>query len=96
MSELGSNANGVRKAIEKFQRYAQIPVTGKMDDATKAKLTGPRCGAKDTEPTNVVQGVAISFRDMRRRKRYVQQGSTWKKTVMLTKTSFQGWKLKGK
>ncbi|CAB4008317.1 matrix metallo ase-14 isoform X4, partial [Paramuricea clavata] len=56
-----------KNAIGEFQAYAKLPVTGVMDEATVAMLTGPRCGARDTEKTPS------------RLKRYVKQGSTWKK-----------------
>jgi hypothetical protein len=88
MTDLVSHAHTADAAIRKFQRYAQLPVTGKMDRATKRKLTGPRCGAQDFRPiTPKVAGLAVrgipvaSFRDMRRKKRYVQQGTKWQKQV---------------
>jgi hypothetical protein len=61
-----------RTAIEEFQAYAKLPVTGVMDEGTIAKLTGPRCGESDT-------GKSSS-----RLKRYVKQGSKWKKMVILS------------
>jgi hypothetical protein len=60
-----------KNAIGEFQAYAKLPVTGVMDEATVAMLTGPRCGARDTEKTPS------------RLKRYVKQGSTWKKMVIM-------------
>ena len=90
MSDLVSHAHAASDAIRKFQRYAHLPVTGKMNRATKRKLTGPRCGAKDFRPTTsnvaafALSGVPVgSFRDMRRKKRYVQQGTRWQKQVIL-------------
>ena len=89
MSDLVAHAQVTDSAIRKFQRYAQIPVTGKMDRKTKRKLTGPRCGAKDFRPTTpsvsalTLHGLPVaSFRDMRRKKRYVQQGTKWRKQVI--------------
>ncbi|XP_028398599.1 matrix metalloproteinase-14-like isoform X2 [Dendronephthya gigantea] len=88
MTSVISHAHTADAAIRKFQRYAQLPVTGKMDLATKRKLTGPRCGAQDFKPTSSVIGQAVSgvpvgsFRDMRRRKRYVQQGTKWRKQTV--------------
>ena len=61
--------NKKKTAIEEFQAYAKLPVTGLMDEATIAKLTGPRCGDRDTENTPP------------RLKRYVTQGTKWKKLV---------------
>ena len=89
MSDVVSHAHAADTAIRKFQRYAQLPVTGKMDGATKRKLTGPRCGAQDVRPTTAnvaafaISGIPVpSFRDMRRKKRYVQQGTKWQKQVL--------------
>ena len=59
-----------KKAIREFQLYAKIPLTGVMDEATVAMLTGPRCGDRDT------LGSSSS-----RLKRYVKQGSKWNKLV---------------
>lgn len=60
-----------RKALETFQHYAGLLVTGKLDSATVSKLTGPRCGAKDVKQSPIS-----------RRKRFVKQGTTWKKMVL--------------
>jgi peptidoglycan hydrolase-like protein with peptidoglycan-binding domain len=60
--------NKRRTAIQEFQTYARLPVTGVLDQATFAMLTGPRCGESDTTPSRL--------------KRYVKQGSTWKKMVI--------------
>lgn len=60
-----------RQALEQFQHYAGLLVTGKMDSATEAKLTGPRCGAKDFKQIPNL-----------RRKRFVKQGTNWKKMVL--------------
>ncbi|XP_067946381.1 50 kDa hatching enzyme-like [Watersipora subatra] len=38
------------QAIRKLQRYANIAVTGEVDDATMALLDKPRCGQKDFTP----------------------------------------------
>ncbi|CAB4027427.1 matrix metallo ase-24-like, partial [Paramuricea clavata] len=63
----GTPPNKRKNAVREFQAYAKLPVTGAMDEATVAMLTGPRCGASDTAKTQS------------RLKRYVKQGSTWKK-----------------
>lgn len=61
---------GQRKsAIEKFQSYARLPVTGVMDKATIGMLTGPRCGQRDNENTPP------------RLKRYVKDNTKWNKLV---------------
>ena len=82
MSELVSGATSPEAALRDFQSYAKIRVTGKMDAATKAKLQAPRCGSKDREPSNVARGMPVNLDEMRRRKRYVQQGTMWQKTVL--------------
>lgn len=53
-----------KKAIQEFQTYAKLPLTGVMDKATIAMLTGPRCGDRDTTGNS-------------RLKRYVKQGTKW-------------------
>ncbi|XP_046847539.1 matrix metalloproteinase-15-like isoform X2 [Xenia sp. Carnegie-2017] len=87
-----SHAHSADNAIRKFQRYAKLPVTGIMDRATRKKLTGPRCGSQDFTPRGSNSGNVVgmaaraiqvsSFRDMRRKKRYVKQGSSWKKRTI--------------
>ena len=34
-------------AIKKFQEFTGLPVTGKLDEATIAKMKAPRCGMPD-------------------------------------------------
>lgn len=88
-SDLASHAYAADGAIRQFQQYAKLPVTGKMDAKTQRMLTAPRCGAQDFRPVTSsaaalsrVQGIPVrSFRDMRRKKRYVQAGTRWNKQV---------------
>ncbi|CAH1984953.1 unnamed protein product [Acanthoscelides obtectus] len=56
-----------RKAIEDFQAFAGLKVTGELDDTTKEIMTLPRCGVKDKVGTGD-----------NRAKRYALQGSRWK------------------
>lgn len=37
----------MEEAILKFQRFAGLPQTGRMDETTKGKMISPRCGVKD-------------------------------------------------
>ena len=60
------------RAIRKFQRYAHLPVTGRIDEATREQMLQPRCGRPDYEPEdNQIDG---------RKKRYVLGPSKWDKT----------------
>uniref|UniRef100_A0A915IRA5 Peptidoglycan binding-like domain-containing protein n=1 Tax=Romanomermis culicivorax TaxID=13658 RepID=A0A915IRA5_ROMCU len=38
-----------QKALKQFQSFAGLPVTGKLDDATKAKMLAPRCSLADVD-----------------------------------------------
>jgi len=37
----------ITKAIRSFQEFAHLPVTGKLDEATKKRMLAPRCGVSD-------------------------------------------------
>ncbi|CAG9863528.1 unnamed protein product [Phyllotreta striolata] len=56
-----------KKAIEDFQAFAGLNITGELDDTTKATMVLPRCGVKDKVGTGD-----------NRAKRYALQGSRWK------------------
>ena len=58
----------VSSALKNFQKYAGLNESGIVDKATIAKMQSPRCGMSDN-------------RALRRGKRYVHQGSKWKKRV---------------
>eukprot|EP00794_Sanderia_malayensis_P004809 gene4809-5439_t len=68
----GSASLQSNEAIKKFQTFAHIKVTGKLDKETIAKLQAPRCGMKDPSKPN-------------RAKRYVHQGSKWRKQKLTYK-----------
>ncbi|KAF5292712.1 hypothetical protein FQR65_LT11180 [Abscondita terminalis] len=55
----------VRQAIRELQEFGGLPITGKLDEKTKALLRTPRCGVPDIEPHNI------------RRKRFMIQGQRW-------------------
>lgn len=38
-----------QKALKQFQSFAGLSVTGKLDDATKAKMSAPRCSLADVD-----------------------------------------------
>lgn len=63
----------VEHGLKQFQTFANLKVTGKLDDATMKKMSDPRCGIKD--PIKLLNVT-------RRRKRYNHQGTTWKKEVL--------------
>ncbi|KAG1653778.1 Matrix metalloproteinase-15 [Nymphon striatum] len=58
------------QSLKQFQRFAGLPVTGKLDDETKKTMILPRCGVSDEEP---LQG-----EERKRKKRYALQGSRWR------------------
>jgi matrix metalloproteinase-14 (membrane-inserted) len=66
----------LRKAIEDFQSFAGIPVTGELDDHTLEQMQLPRCGVKDKVGTGD-----------NRAKRYALQGSRWKVKALNYKIS---------
>jgi len=55
-------------SIKVLQKYANLPMTGRLDDATLKQMTKPRCGHRDPQ-------LKIT-----RNRRFVLQGSTWKNT----------------
>ncbi|XP_055380264.1 matrix metalloproteinase-2 isoform X2 [Condylostylus longicornis] len=56
------------KAIQEFQSFAGLNVTGELDDETMHTMTLPRCGVRDK----------VGFGSDSRAKRYALQGSRWK------------------
>ncbi|CAB3385904.1 Hypothetical predicted protein [Cloeon dipterum] len=55
-------------AIKDFQAFAQLNITGVMDDETKEVMSMPRCGVRDK----------IGTAGRARRRRYALQGSRWR------------------
>ncbi|XP_018571216.1 matrix metalloproteinase-14 isoform X2 [Anoplophora glabripennis] len=72
-----------KKAIEDFQSFAGIDVTGQLDPVTLETMTLPRCGVKDKVGTGD-----------NRAKRYALQGSRWKVKDLTYKISKYPGKLK--
>lgn len=59
--------NAFKKAVEDFQSFAGLSVTGELDETTLKTMELPRCGVKDKVGTGD-----------NRAKRYALQGSRWK------------------
>lgn len=68
----------LNEAIKSLQRFANIPETGVMDDATRRMISRPRCGLPDN--TNTGEFSAMNELRSRRRKRYSIQGPKWSST----------------
>ena len=61
-------------AVKKFQKFTGLDETGELSDVELLKyMETPRCGFPDFGPATTVK----------RRKRYVLQGSEWSKKVSL-------------
>ncbi|XP_022914436.2 matrix metalloproteinase-14 isoform X2 [Onthophagus taurus] len=58
----------LKQAIEEFQSFAGLAVTGEMDEETESVMKLPRCGVKDK----------VGSGSDSRSKRYALQGSRWK------------------
>ncbi|XP_050302465.1 matrix metalloproteinase-14 isoform X2 [Anthonomus grandis grandis] len=74
-----------KKAVEDFQNFAGLDVTGELDDKTLETMALPRCGVKDKVGTGD-----------NRAKRYALQGSRWKVKNLSYKISKYPPKLKRK
>ncbi|KAJ8920934.1 hypothetical protein NQ315_015727, partial [Exocentrus adspersus] len=72
-----------KKAIEDFQSFAGLDITGELDPTTLETMTLPRCGVKDKVGTGD-----------NRAKRYALQGSRWKVKDLTYKISKYPSKLK--
>ena len=59
-------------ALKQFQHFTGIEETGVVDDKTREYMLLPRCGKPDTEINE----------ELRRWKRYVVQGTKWRKTTL--------------
>lgn len=71
------DANTWLKAVQDFQSFAGINVTGELDEETKQLMSLPRCGVKDK----------VGFGSDSRSKRYALQGSRWKVKALTYKIS---------
>lgn len=67
-----------------WQEFGNIPVTGKIDQATAKLIQKPRCGVGDNKhaynfsPDNLDHGQGFSSRV----RRYVLQGAKWDKLAL--------------
>ena len=64
-------------AIEEFQAFAGLEVTGELDNETQSLMNEPRCGVQDDISTD------------KRMQRYVLAGSRWRKNVLKWRSAFQ-------
>lgn len=60
----------LKDLLRNFQMYTGLPVTGILDDATKAKMNSPQCGNPDFGEG----GFSLS---VSRKKRFTHLGTTW-------------------
>uniref|UniRef100_A0A0M3HUN9 PG_binding_1 domain-containing protein n=1 Tax=Ascaris lumbricoides TaxID=6252 RepID=A0A0M3HUN9_ASCLU len=63
----------VEEAIRELQLYGNVPVTGKIDAATRELMTRKRCGLPDRQ---------MKMHRMRHRKRYALMGPIWDKKLL--------------
>ncbi|XP_069668849.1 stromelysin-3 isoform X2 [Periplaneta americana] len=70
-------AETMKKAIEDFQAFAGLNITGVMDRETSETMSLPRCGVKDK----------VGFGSDSRSKRYALQGSRWRVKELTYKIS---------
>ena len=59
-------------SIKRLQRFAGLNETGVLDNETATLINTPRCGMPDFGPKD----------NAKRKRRWVQQGSKWKKEVL--------------
>lgn len=65
------------KAVQDFQSFAGLNVTGELDDETMHLMSMPRCGVRDK----------VGFGTDSRSKRYALQGSRWRVKALTYKIS---------
>ncbi|XP_046456168.1 uncharacterized protein LOC124203539 [Daphnia pulex] len=70
------SAESFRSAIEDFQSFAGLKITGKLDEATKELMNKPRCGV----PDRIRPGSSRT-----RPKRFALEGSHWPKKKLTYK-----------
>lgn len=71
------DANTWNKAVEDFQSFAGLNVTGILDEETMKLMSLPRCGVKDK----------VGSSENNRSKRYALQGSRWRVKALTYKIS---------
>nr|XP_002125302.1 matrix metalloproteinase-24 [Ciona intestinalis] len=59
--------SSLEDSIRSFQRFADLPITGELDESTLRKMGEKRCGNPDIAGTD----------NAKRKKRYALQGSKW-------------------
>ncbi|XP_033116709.1 matrix metalloproteinase-16-like [Anneissia japonica] len=82
-SEIKSS-KAVKRAVENFQRFYNITVTGKMDSKTLEAMKKPRCGVPDPTMPNE-DGTALGGRLA---KRYAFPGDRWESSTVTYRYTF--------
>jgi hypothetical protein len=84
-----NDAVAIEKAIKKFQKHANLNVTGKLDKDTIKMMKIPRCGHPDIlSESNSLRNFLrnkslIDFEtNTKRKKRYALQGSKWSRNKL--------------
>ncbi len=78
-----------RGAIKKFQKFANLNITGILDEVTISTMKLPRCGHPDVIDTSNDQITNLGgvLKNLFRKKRYALQGSKWLKHSIRYKIS---------
>ena len=84
-----SDAIAIENAIKKFQKHANLKVTGKLDKQTIKMMKMPRCGHPDilsesNSLRNFLRNKSLIDFDTnaKRKKRYALQGSKWSRNKL--------------
>lgn len=68
VSNIRSVEDSLERGIKRFQKFANLPMTGRADAVTLAQMAKPRCGVTDID---------WAREDVKRKKRYLVHGDPW-------------------
>lgn len=94
----GFSQDEIENALFKLQSFTQVRLTGRLDPETKQMIEKPRCGLKDMDVhrekfmTQIARKMRV--RVHKRVRRYVQQGSKWKKSIIKWSIPSNKWSTK--